>query len=245
ARMLLCSFLQRCMQLLLLPLHALACLGLWGSFYKKVFPYVMAKTALSYNHKVYKQKQELFSNLRKFAGPSGQLRLLEIGTGTGTNFQFYPPGCQLTCTDPNPNFRKFLLKSLSENRHLQFERSVVASGEDLHQIPDGTMDVVVCTLVLCSVTNIKKVLTEVLRVLRLGGAFYFLEHVAADHSSWTYFWQKVCDPVWKYFGDGCSLSRDTQKELEKTNFSELNLRCIRVRPYWIPTSPHIIGYAVK
>ena len=127
----------------------------------------MAKVAPIYNHKVYKQKQELFSNLRKFAGPSGQLTLLEIGTGTGTNFQFYPPGCRLTCTDPNPHFRKFLLKSLSENRHLKLEHSVVASGEDLHQIPDGTMDVVVCTLVLCSVTNVKKVLTEVLRVLRL------------------------------------------------------------------------------
>ena len=35
------------------------------------------------------------------------------------------------CTDPNPNFRKFLLKSLSENRHLKLQHSVVASGEDL------------------------------------------------------------------------------------------------------------------
>ncbi|XP_076216381.1 uncharacterized protein LOC143171337 [Aptenodytes patagonicus] len=75
--------------------------------------------------------------------------------------------CRLTCTDPNPNFRKFLLESLSENQHLKLEHLVVASGEDLHQIPDGAVDAVVCALVLCSVTNIKKVLTEVLRVLRL------------------------------------------------------------------------------
>ncbi|KFP64939.1 Methyltransferase-like 7A, partial [Cariama cristata] len=215
------AFLQRCLQLLLLPIPVLACLGLWDSFYKKLFPYVMAKLAPIYNRKVYKQKQELFSNLKKFAGPSGQLRLLEIGTGTGTNLP------------------------LLENRHLKLEHSVVTSGEDLHQIADGTMDAVVCTLVLCSVTDIRDVLTEVLRVLRPGGAFYFLEHVAADHSSWTYFWQKVCDPVWKYFGDGCSLSRETQKELEKMNFSELHLRHIHVTPYWIPSSPHIIGYAVK
>ncbi|XP_009868099.1 PREDICTED: methyltransferase-like protein 7A [Apaloderma vittatum] len=243
--MVLVPFLQRCIQLLLLPLHILACLGLWDPFYKKVFPHVMAKVAPTYNRRVFKQKQELFSNLRKFAAPSGQLTLLEIGTGTGTNFQFYPPGCRLTCTDPNPNFSKFLLKSLSENQHLKLERSLVASGEDLRQIPDGAVDVVVGTLVLCSVTDTEKVLREVLRVLRRGGAFYFLEHVAADHSSWTYFWQKVCDPVWKYFGDGCSLSRETQQELQKTNFSELNLRRIHITPYWIPTSPHIIGYAIK
>ncbi|KFQ25371.1 Methyltransferase-like 7A, partial [Merops nubicus] len=237
--------LQRCIHLLLLPIHILACLGLWGSFCKRVFPYVMAKVAPVYNHKVYKQKQELFSTLRKFTGPSGQLTLLEIGTGTGTNFQFYPPGCRLTCSDPNPHFRKFLLKSLSENQHLKLEGLVVASGEDLQEIPDGAVDVVVGTLVLCSVGSVRRVLREVLRVLRRGGAFYFLEHVAADHSSWTYFWQKVCDPVWKCFGDGCSLSRETQMELEKMNFSELNLRHFHVTPYWIPTSPHIIGYAVK
>lgn len=159
-------FLQRCLQLLLLPVHLLACLGLWDSFYKKIFPYIMAKVAPIYSRKVYKQKQKLFSNLSKFTGPSGQLTLLEIGTGTGTNFQFYPAGCRLTCTDPNPNFRKFLLKSLSENRHLELEGLVVASGEELRQIPDGTVDVVVCTLVLCSVADSKKVLTEVLRVLR-------------------------------------------------------------------------------
>uniref|UniRef100_A0A8B9CSX2 Methyltransferase type 11 domain-containing protein n=1 Tax=Anser brachyrhynchus TaxID=132585 RepID=A0A8B9CSX2_9AVES len=180
-----------------------------GSERLGVFPYIMAQMAPAYNHKVYKQKQALFSNLRTFAGPSGQLTFL------------------------------------SENRHLQLERSVVASGEDLHQIPDGSMDVVVSTLVLCSVSSVRKVLAEVLRVLRRGGAFYFLEHVAADHSSWTYFWQKVFDPLWKCFGDGCSLSRETQKELEKTNFSELNLKQIYVTPYWIPSSPHIIGYAVK
>ncbi|NXF91196.1 MET7A protein, partial [Eubucco bourcierii] len=237
--------LQRCLQLLLLPIHALACLGLWDSFYKRVFPYVMAKVAPAYNHKVYKQKQELFSSLRRFAGPSGQLRLLEIGTGTGTNFQFYPAGCRLTCTDPNPNFRMFLLRNLLQNQHLQLERLVVASGEDLHQVADGSMDVVVCTLVLCSVSSIRRVLQEVLRVLRQGGAFYFLEHVAADPCSWTYLWQQVCDPFWKYFGDGCCLSRETQEELEKTNFSELNLRHFHVPPCWIPTSPHIIGYAVK
>ncbi|NXI40466.1 MET7A protein, partial [Galbula dea] len=242
---LLVLLLQRCMQLLLLPVHLLACLGLWDSCYKKVFPHIMAKVAPIYNHKVYKQKRELFSTLSHFAGPSGQLRLLEIGTGTGTNFQFYPAGCCLTCTDPNPNFKHFLLKNLLENPHLQLENSLVASGEDLQQIAEGTMDVVVCTLVLCSVTSIRRVLNEVLRVLRKGGAFYFLEHVAAEPSSWTYFWQQVCEPAWKYFGDGCSLSRETQKELEKMNFSELHLRQIHVRPYWIPTSPHIIGYAVK
>ncbi|NWX39508.1 MET7A protein, partial [Steatornis caripensis] len=242
---LLIPFLQQCIQLLLLPIHVLVCLGLWDSVYTKIFPYTMVNVAPIYNHKVYK----LFSNFRKLAGPSGQLTLLEIGTRTSTNLQFYPLGCRLTGTDTDPNFTKFLLKSLSENEHLELDHSVAACGEDLHQIPDSTVDVVACTLVLCSVTDKKKAVMEALRVLRLGsarqgGAFY-LELVAADPSSWAYFWQKICDPAWKYFGDGCSSSRETQKELEEINFSELHLRCIHATPYWIPTSPHITGYAVK
>ncbi|NXA43600.1 MET7A protein, partial [Eudromia elegans] len=243
--MLLAACLRRGVQLVLLPVYLLVYLGVWDALYKKAFPYIMARLAPAYNHKMHRQKQELFSNLRQFAGPSGQLRLLEIGTGTGTNFQFYPAGCRLTCTDPNPNFEQFLRKNLLENPHVQLERSLVASGENLHQIASGSMDVVVCTLVLCSVSSVESVLREVLRVLRRGGAFYFLEHVAADPSSWTYFWQKVCDPAWKCFGDGCSLSRETQKDLEKNNFSELNLRRIHVALRWMPVSPHIIGYAVK
>ncbi|MCQ6512695.1 class I SAM-dependent methyltransferase, partial [Vibrio parahaemolyticus] len=112
------------------------------------------------------QKRELFSNLQEFAGPSGKLTLLEVGCGTGANFKFYPPGCRVTCIDPNPNFEKFLTKSMAENRHLQYERFIVAYGENMKQLADSSMDVVVCTLVLCSVQSPRKVLQEVQRVLR-------------------------------------------------------------------------------
>ena len=72
----------------------------------------------------------------------------------------------MTCIDPNPNFEKFLIKSVAENRHLQFERFVVAAGENMQQVADGSMDVVVCTLVLCSVQNPEQIVQEACRVLR-------------------------------------------------------------------------------
>lgn len=55
---------------------------------------------------------------------------------------------------------------MAENRHLEYERFVVAFGEDMRQLADGSMDVVVSTLVLCSVQSPKRVLQEVRRVLR-------------------------------------------------------------------------------
>ncbi|XP_039370061.1 methyltransferase-like protein 7A [Mauremys reevesii] len=239
-------FLRVCVQLLALPLYLLSFLGIWDPFCKKIFfPFFIEKFTENYNRTVSGHKQELFCNLQEFAGPSGELTLLEIGTGTGANFQFYPPGCKITCTDTTLNFQHGLSKSMAQNQHLQFQPFLVTPGEDLNQVADSSMDAVVCTLVLCSVESIEGVLKEVLRVLRTGGAFYFLEHVAADPSSWSNFWQQVYYPTWKLVFDGCRLTRETWKNLEQATFSEIKLRHIQVPLYWTPVQSHIIGYAIK
>ena len=152
--------------ILAFPMYLLDFLGLWNWICKQWFPYFLARFTVMYNKQMESKKQELFSNLREFTGPSGKLSLLELGCGTGANFKFYPSGCQVTCVDPNPNFEKFLIKSIAQNRHLQFERFIVAAGENMHQVASGSMDVVVCTLVLCSVKNQEQILQEVCRVLR-------------------------------------------------------------------------------
>ncbi|KAM6214414.1 LOW QUALITY PROTEIN: thiol S-methyltransferase TMT1A-like [Rhynchocyon petersi] len=152
--------------ILALPMYLLNFLGVWSWICKKLFPYFMARFTVTYNEHMASKKRELFSNIQEFAGASGKLSLLELGCGTGANFKFYPSGCRVTCVDPNPNFEKFLIKSMAENRHLQFERFVVAAGENMPQVVDGSMDVVVCTLVLCSVVSQEQILREVYRVLR-------------------------------------------------------------------------------
>ncbi|KAM5181221.1 thiol S-methyltransferase TMT1A-like [Mantella aurantiaca] len=238
-------FFQICVGLIALPIHILAFLGLWDPIAKKGLPYLMERVTKSYNKYMNKHKTELFGNMNDFRGPSGELRVLELGCGTGANFQFYPEGCRVTCVDPNPNFKKFLSKSLAESQHVQFQAFVVASGENMAQIQSGSMDVVICTLVLCSVNNIEGILAEVHRVLRPGGAFYFMEHVKADPSSWNYFFQNILDPTWKYLGDGCLLTKETWKYLEKSKFSDVKLRHINAPFNYSPVKPHIIGYALK
>ncbi|KAM4882817.1 thiol S-methyltransferase TMT1A-like isoform 2-T2 [Thomomys bottae] len=148
------------------PVHLLNFLGVWNWMCRKWFPFFLSRFSVMYNTQMAGRKQELFEHLQEFAGSSGKLCLLELGCGTGTNFKFYPPGCRVTCVDPNPNFEKFLFRSIAESRHLQFERFVVAAGEDMREVEDGSVDVVVCTLVLCSVQNQEQILREVRRVLR-------------------------------------------------------------------------------
>lgn len=242
---LLLSVSQLLVSILAFPIYLLHFLGVWSWICKRLFPYFLLRFTTKYNELMLSKKRELFSNLQEFAGPSGKLSLLELGCGTGANFQFYPPGTRVTCVDPNPNFEKYLIRSIAKNRHLQFERFVVAAGEDMHQIEEGSMDVVVCTLVLCSVRNQEQILQEVRRVLRPGGAFYFMEHVVAEQSSWIHFWQQVLNPIWYIVFDGCNLTRESWKSLERAGFSKLKLQHLQAPLPWELLRAHIIGYAVK
>uniref|UniRef100_A0A673MVP4 Methyltransferase-like protein 7A n=1 Tax=Sinocyclocheilus rhinocerous TaxID=307959 RepID=A0A673MVP4_9TELE len=235
-----CAFLVK---VLTLPLHIAEVIGLL-SFYKRVFPLIVYKISISYNDKMNDNKRELFRNLDKFYPTKGSLRILEVGCGSGANFEHYPTGCRITCTDPNPHFQKYLKKSMTKNDHLVYDSFIVASGENLKAVEDNSVDVVVCTLVLCSVQDTPKVLQEAKRVLRPGGAFFFLEHVVSDPSSWIYFFQHVLQPFWYYFGDGCEATRATWKHLEAAGFSDLQLRHIQANLFFM-LKPHIVGYSVK
>lgn len=134
--------------------------------YRRVFPLLVYNITFSYNNKMHETKRELFRNLAKFKNPDGSLRLLEIGCGSGANLQFYPCGCTVTCADPNPHFERYLRRSMAASKHLTYETFLTVSGEDMRDIQDGSVDVVVSTLVLCSVDDVPKVLQEVRRVLR-------------------------------------------------------------------------------
>ncbi|XP_041835441.1 methyltransferase-like protein 7A [Melanotaenia boesemani] len=229
---------------LCLPLQLLQTVGLYG-MYKRLFPLLAYNITFSYNDKMHNVKRELFRNVATFAKADGTLRLLEIGCGSGANFKFYPHGCTVICTDPNPHFEMYLQMSMDANKHLTYSTFLVLTGEDMKEVQDESMDVVVCTLVLCSVKNVQQVLQEARRVLRTGGAFYFLEHVVSDPSSWTYFFQYVFEPLWYYLGDGCMVTRTTWKDLEAAGFAGLHLRHIEAPEVSLMIRPHIMGYSIK
>ncbi|CAI9559668.1 unnamed protein product [Staurois parvus] len=158
--------LQLIMAILMLPFYILYYLGIWGFIVKKIFPLFVSRISVSYNKVMENYKKRLFSNLSDFAGSSKELRLLEVGCGTGANFRFYPSGCKVTCLDLNPNFQKFLRKSQADNDHLKYDGFLLASVDNMTSVADASMDVVVCTLLTCSVPSTPAVLKEVQRVLR-------------------------------------------------------------------------------
>jgi ubiquinone/menaquinone biosynthesis C-methylase UbiE len=109
--------------------------------------------------------------------------------------------------------------------------------------PDESIDAVLSTLVLCSVSGLDGALQEILRVLKPGGRFFFLEHVGAAPGSWLRRVQRWIKPAWRAAGDGCEPDREIHRNVEAAGFREVRLERFHVP---IPlVSPHIAGVAEK
>ncbi|XP_070553047.1 thiol S-methyltransferase TMT1A-like [Ptychodera flava] len=114
-------------------------------------------------------------------------------------------------------------------------------------ISDDSVDVVVVTLVLCSVRNVSAVMGEIRRILKPGGRFYYLEHVYSDQrNSWVQLAQRFLNPVWVLVC-GCSLTRATWKDIDSGGFTRVNYKKFSapISGGGALMSPHVMGYAVK
>ncbi len=165
------------------------------------------------------------------AGLSGEV--LEIGAGTGANVGLYPSGLTgLTLVEPDANMRRILRGRAAGARISE------ASVEDLG-LPDGSVDAVVSTLVLCSVPDLDIALAEIHRVLKPGGRLVFLEHVAhPDPRVRT--WQRRVEPLWRRVADGCRLTRCTDRHIVGAGFS---LEALRREP--MCRAPELVRSTVR
>jgi len=149
------------------------------------------------------------------AGLAGEV--LEIGAGTGANLPHYPAAVtRLVLTEPD----RHMLARLRERATREARRGVELRGapSDALAFPAASFDAVVSTLVLCSVTDLDSTLREVLRVLRPGGAFVFLEHVAAEDRPSRLLWQQRVEPFWKHIAGNCHLTRRTGAAIRRAGF---------------------------
>jgi len=168
--------------------------------------------------------------------------VVEIGAGNGVNFRYYPRGVRLVAYEPNPYMHE-RLRASARAHGLDLELRAV-SAERL-EFEDDEVDAVVCTLVLCTVPDPVRIIGEVQRVLKPGGRFFFVEHVAAEPGTFRRRMQNFLHRPWHYVFEGCHTNRDTGTLLEEAGFSRLDMDRFNSQKMPPPVVPQILGVATK
>lgn len=164
--------------------------------------------------------------------------VLELGPGAGANFRYFSPGVRWVGVEPNLHNLPYLRREAARFGLLADARPGYAEALPL---PDASVDHVVSTLVLCSVADVAVTLQEVRRVLRSGGSYVFMEHVAAPRGTLTRRLQDAAAPLWGLLADGCHPNRELAAAITGAGFASVQVEAFDVS---LPlVRPHIAGAA--
>lgn len=167
--------------------------------------------------------------------PKAHGRVLEIGVGSGLNLAHYDMSRieALIGLDPSPDLRR-----LAERRAREAKVEVEWLGLKAEQIPldDASIDSIVVTYTLCTISDTAAALSEMRRVLKPGGDLYFSEHGRAPNEAVARMQDRVT-PFWKKLAGGCTLNRDIPALLRDSQFELLELETM-----YVPRTPRIVGH---
>ena len=169
-------------------------------------------------------------------------RVLELGCGDGDHFRLFPSSvAELVAVEPEENLRE--RAEAAANEAPCPVRVVPGFAESL-PAEDGEFDAAVAALVLCSVSDQRAALSELMRAIRPGGELRFFEHVRAGarlHAAA----QRVVQPGWSVLGGGCPIARDTEQAIRDAGFAIERIERFEFAPGFLQklAGPHILGLA--
>jgi SAM-dependent methyltransferase len=179
-----------------------------------------------------RQKKRVFADLPR--------TVVELGSGVGANLRYLSPGSTLVALEPNPHMHR-RLRAAAERRGVHLDlRERVAERTGL---PDASVDTVISSLVLCTVPDPAEVLAEVRRILRPGGTFRFVEHVAARPGTPTRWLQRVLRRPWGWTFEGCSCERDLAAAVRAAGFARVEIEPFRLHTPFVTFNTQIAGVA--
>jgi ubiquinone/menaquinone biosynthesis C-methylase UbiE len=169
-------------------------------------------------------------------------RVLEIGAGNGLNFRHYPATVEeVVALEPEA-----YLRAKAEQAALDAPVRVSVRDGVAEPLPfeDDSFDAAIASLVLCTVPDQGRTLSEMKRVLRPGGELRFLEHVRSDRPRKARLQEWLDDAgVQPRIAGGCHCARDTVRAIEAAGFRIERVRSFALGASWLYTNPHVIGAA--
>jgi SAM-dependent methyltransferase len=122
--------------------------------------------------------------------------------------------------------------------------TVIEAPAERLPVPDGSVDTVVSTLVLCTVDAPDRALGEIARVLRPDGRLLYIEHVRSDSPGLARWQDRLAGP-WRVFAQGCRCNRDTVGLIAAYGFELERRRQVSWRAMPLIVRPLVIGQARK
>jgi len=165
---------------------------------------------------------------RRLAARAGG-RVLEVGTGTGSQLRWYPAGVAVTALEPDPG-----MAARARRAAARAAASVTVVEGVAERLPfaAASFETAVTSFCFCTLVDPAAALGELRRVLIPGGRLLMLEHV---HLPWEpgRRLQSWAAPAWAAVAGGCRLDRDTGRFVREAGFSVLRER------------PHVLGWIVE
>ncbi|WP_284007429.1 class I SAM-dependent methyltransferase [Haloarcula pelagica] len=159
--------------------------------------------------------------------------VLDLGAGTGATFPYLADsGLVLHAVEPDDHMRR---RAAERARALGLDIDLRSAGATDLPYADDTFDTVIASMVFCTIGDPEAALDEAARVLRPGGEFRFLEHVADD--GWREHVQHALAPLWRRLAGGCHLTRRTaalfasHPAFDVVELERRNLGLTPVRPF--------------
>lgn len=147
-------------------------------------------------------EKKFLNKLRKKLLSKAEGKILEIGSGTGVNFELYG-NHDVVAIEPDEKLRTESLDKVN-NKNIK----VISGDAENLEFKDNEFDTVVVMLVLCTISDNKKALLEIRRVCKTGGRILVLEHIKHKNKILAVI-QDILTPVWKKIAMGCHLNRKT------------------------------------
>ena len=141
-------------------------------------------------------------------------RVLEVGFGAGLNLPFYSGVSEVLALDPAAVNRKLARKRIAAASFPV--RWIDLEGEEI-PLESGSVDCVVSTFTLCTISDLPGALEEMKRVLVNGGRLLFLEHGLSPEERVAR-WQRRLNGLQRFWAAGCNLDRRIDDLVGKAGF---------------------------
>lgn len=180
-----------------------------ASIYNKLFAKFYDKLMNGFERGLVKNRKQLVSGLTG--------KVLEVGSGTGVNFEFYNNDASVVAIEPSAPMIKVSKAKQCHCQSIDFINIGIADDNLFDHLKENSFDFIISTLVLCTVNDPVKAILNYKRLLKPNGKLVVLEHIHSATKKHKKL-QNIANPFWKAFSEGCNLNRNTDQLLLEAGF---------------------------